>query len=143
MRCGFGFNEGAVRPKRARILVVELPEIAKLVRCILEPKGYEASCASLPEAIERLRVPSPAIDLVVTGVPQLLQQPLPAPLLYLAPFPGAEPAAVRKRPGISVLIKPFSPSDLLQAVRSSLAMHPAGRRRQISGGGQSLMRDSS
>jgi hypothetical protein len=75
------------------------------------------------------------MDLVVTGVPQLLQQPLKAPLLYLAPFAGAEPAAVRKGPGISVLIKPFSPSALLEAVRNCLAMHPAGRRRQITGGG--------
>lgn len=126
-----GVIEG--QPQAERILLVEDEEgVRELARRVLERAGYEVLFAADGQrALSLLAERKKRIDLLLTDVvmPVLDGPKLAArfsridpdvPVLYMSGYSRAGMAGYALPEGATLLQKPFSPADLLQAVRTQL-----------------------
>ncbi len=99
----------------ANILVVEDPLISKLVRTVLQKHGYQVSFAEAAEARELLGSPESPMTILVTNSPgPFLEFAERVPLLYLTSAPDSW--LLSQFNSCRVVVKPFVPQDLVQAV---------------------------
>jgi PAS domain S-box-containing protein len=125
------------RPAHGHILAVEdQPELAHLLRKLLEPAGYTVTVATQPEQAMRHAAAGEPIDLLLTDVimpemngPELaraLRTTRPnLPVVYLSGYSAAILGAQGQLEPDSVLVqKPFNRGVLLAAVERSLPPAP-------------------
>lgn len=97
------------------VVVVEDPLIAKLVRAVLEKRGYAVKLAGASEAAALLASPQSGVGVLVTNAPDtFLQFADRVPLVYLSSAPNLLLEAAFQ--ACRVVVKPFVPSDLVRAV---------------------------
>jgi PAS domain S-box-containing protein len=133
-----GTAEPPARPAHGNILAVEdQPELAHLLRKLLEPAGYTVTVATQPEQALRHAAAGNPIDLLLTDVimPEMngpeLARALRAsrpdlPVVYLSGYSAAILGAQGQLEPDSVLVqKPFNRGALLAAVERSLPNRPA------------------
>ncbi|HEY1239269.1 MAG TPA: hypothetical protein VGF16_01880 [Bryobacteraceae bacterium] len=97
------------------IVVVEDPLVSKLVRAVLEKRGYEVKLAGAADAAALLASPQSRVGILVTNTPDtFLQFADRVPLLYLTSAPNLLLEAAFRT--CRVVVKPFVPSDLVTAV---------------------------
>jgi len=97
------------------VIVVEDPLVSKLVRTVLEKRGYEVKLAGVAEAADLLASPQSRVGVLVTNAPDtFLQFADRVPLLYLTSAPNLLLEAAFRT--CRVVVKPFVPSDLVRAV---------------------------
>lgn len=98
------------------VLIAEDPFIAAFVRTLLHRDGYEVIVAAAERGLELIETGAVQADLVITNNPQVF---LPVAgrihLLYLAAMP--DPSLIARFPSARSLRKPFSNSDLVEAVQ--------------------------
>lgn len=97
------------------MLVVEDPLISKLVRAVLRKQGYAVVVAEPSEATEMLRSPETGGQILLTNSPAIfLEFATKTPLLYLSSAPNPQLEAAFRQ--CRVVLKPFSPNELVRAV---------------------------
>lgn len=97
------------------VVVVEDPLVSKLVRAVLEKRGYAVKLAGASEAAALLASPQSRVGVLVTNAPAtFLQFADRVPLLYLTSAPNLLLEAAFRT--CRVVVKPFVPSDLVRAV---------------------------
>lgn len=98
------------------VLIAEDPFISAFVRTLLHRDGYEVVVASAEHGLDLIEAGEIQADLVITNTPQVF---LPVAdrvhLLYLAAMP--DPSLIARFPSARSLRKPFSNSDLVEAVQ--------------------------
>jgi hypothetical protein len=111
---------GADREKRATLLIVEDAQISKLVKTLVEKRGYAAILASAAEAAKLLRAPEAKVGILLTNSPAaFLEFAGKTRLLYLTSAPDPLLAAAFRL--CRVVRKPFVPSELVGAVGELMA----------------------
>lgn len=97
------------------VVVVEDPLVSKLVRAVLEKRGYTVKLAGVSEAAALLMSPESRVGVLVTNAPDtFLQFADRVPLVYLTSAPNLLLEAAFR--ACRVVVKPFVPSDLVRAV---------------------------
>lgn len=97
------------------VVVVEDPLVSKLVRAVLEKRGYAVKLAGASEAAALLASPRSGVGVLVTNAPDtFLQFADRVPLVYLTSAPNLLLEAAFR--ACRVVVKPFVPSDLVRAV---------------------------
>ncbi len=97
------------------VVVVEDPLVSKLVRAVLEKRGYEVKLAGAAEAAALLASRQSNVGVLVTNAPDtFLQFADRVPLVYLTSAPNLLLEAAFR--ACRVVVKPFVPSDLVRAV---------------------------
>jgi DNA-binding response OmpR family regulator len=97
------------------VVVVEDPLVSKLVRAVLQRRGYEVKLAGIEEAAALLASASPRALVLVTNSPDaFLQFAERVPLVYLTSAPNLLLESAYS--ACQVVVKPFIPADLVRAV---------------------------
>jgi CheY-like chemotaxis protein len=97
------------------ILVVEDPLVSKLVRSVLQRRGYDVKLATASEAEALLEAPNPEVGILLTNSPnEFLEFSGRVPLLYLTSSPDVLLQAAFHN--CRVVVKPFVPEELVRAV---------------------------
>ncbi len=97
------------------VVVAEDPLVSKLVRAVLEKRGYTVKLAGVSEAAALLMSPESRVGVLVTNAPDtFLQFADRVPLVYLTSAPNLLLEAAFR--ACRVVVKPFVPSDLVRAV---------------------------
>jgi DNA-binding response OmpR family regulator len=108
-------NGSSVSSRRNTMLIVEDAQISRMVRTLLEKRGYTAILANAAEAAKLLRAPEAKIGMLLTNVPAIfLEFAARTRLLYLSSAPDPLLAAAFR--ACRVVRKPFVPSELVDAV---------------------------
>lgn len=126
-----------------RLLVVDDErQILELLALTLSMRGFEVTTAlSGPQALDLARAAAPAggFDLIVLDVVmspwdgfetarQLGALPgTPAPIIFLTGLAGDEARARGENLGVAYLLKPFRPSQLLEAIERALTRPGAAK----------------
>jgi hypothetical protein len=113
------FNS-AGREGRTTLLIVEEAQISKLVKTLVEKRGYSAILASAAEAAKLLRARESNIGILLTNSPAaFVEFAGKTRLLYLTSAP--DPLLVGAFRLCRVVRKPFVPSELVEAVGALMA----------------------
>ena len=100
---------------QATLVIVEEAQISRLVRTVLEKRGYAVILANPVEAAAMLRAPESKIGVLLTNTPGIfLEFAEKTPLLYLSSSPDPRLASAFR--ACRVVRKPFVPSELAEAV---------------------------
>ena len=122
---------GAADDRAATVLVVEdEPGVRELIRAVLARAGHDVVAADGPRAALAALSRPPAIGLMIVDLvmPEMDGYDLVAaarattaglPVIFIS---GFAPDSARQGPGDAFLAKPFTPSQLLSAVRTALDM---------------------
>jgi hypothetical protein len=109
-----------MRETRTTLIIVEDALISKLVRAVLEKRGYAAILATAAEAAKLLRAPESRIGALLTNAPAIfLEFAEKTRLLYLSSAP--DPLLAAAFQVCRVVRKPFVPSELAEAVGELMA----------------------
>lgn len=95
--------------------MVEDPLVSKLLRTVLQRRGYSVKLASPQEAISLLADPDANLGVLLTNTPgRFLEFSQHVPLLYLTSSPDALFEAAFRL--CRVVRKPFVPEDLIRVL---------------------------
>lgn len=102
---------------KTKVLISEDPFVAAFVRTLLLRQGYGVVSATAKRGLDLIETGDLQADLVITNAPQVF---LPVAdrvhLIYLAAVP--DPSLIARFPSARALRKPFSNSELVEAVQS-------------------------
>ena len=98
------------------IVVVEDRLVSNLVRAVLRRQGYQVTLAdTAAEATALIEAPESSVAILITNAPaDYLQFSERVRLVYLSSQP--DPALEAAFPSCQVVVKPFIPQELVQAV---------------------------
>lgn len=102
------------------VLVCESPLIDRYLAMLVRRVGREAVCAPPRDAVEMVQAGGRRVELLITNTPrEFVDVAGDVPFLYVSSAPDEEVAA--RFPRMRVLLKPFRPVELMEAVEALTA----------------------